>query len=1163
MSKAHPSQAGGSKSKIAQIHKHLRTEKNATSKARHYAQARVPLANHGVAHSTRGTGTVLYDQTGSLTSNGLVAETFSASSSFASLAADSADDFVVSAGGWTITGFNFLAFNYYGTTVDNVADVYVYADDGGLPGASPVCTSIGSSNSPSPYDAYTTLAGITLNSPCALDAGTYWVSLAFQNPPGGTNWPYYWLESSPVTGAEGAFRNPSDAFGTSCTDWEHISACGVAANDFAFQILGTAGGGGDTLQLSLTLALDNGDPAQCGVSTNLSVDLGDQINFCYTVTNNTGVDLSYQTLSDTLAGTLFTLSPQDLPAGGSLQFNRIVPATVANNGTVTATWTSQDGTPGYGYDDTGASNFVDITGSGTALNLGDDSSTDITMPFSFPFYGVVTNQLTIGNNGGVIVGTPGATLTWNNTALPGALDGTNTTPALLPLWDDFFTFSAGHDVYYATLGTAPNRQFVIEYADQLHYDGGPDNTDGTTFEIIIDEATGNFSFEYSDVEYTANGSAGSPPDPTVCDGGICATVGVQQDGTVANQYSFDTASLHDGQSIAWTPSVISNTFTATASATLDVGFPVIAVDPTTLAAAVPVGGTTTATLTINNTGNRDLNWNIDEAPSTGSTRAHFPAHADRSHMATAEKLRQARAGATKLAPVLTGKDGKPLFHPFHTGPSGVAQVPSFANDVINTQFVSLDAAVPDTLTNIGALSSSPVLYIGGSFANNDFSTEYAIGYSSADGSSSLATIDTSTGAVTVINGALSSDEGAVMIGLRWDGTTNTMYASGVSADGSTSYLYTIDSSTGALTLVGPVPGVLIESLGFDSAGNLYGLDIGGDQIIAMDKASGDFQPLLPLGFDANYVQAMDFDPSTDMLWYAGYNKYGGIMYEIDVSVPSITEVGPIGGGGELPTFAVAVPSGGCATPDDVTWLSVAPASGTTAGGASSTTTVTFDATGLTDGVYDANLCVHSNDAANRLVAVPVALTVGTVVTDEIFKDGFDGTGGGVFTQPVVDPSFEATTADAGPNPDWDSLDTNPGAGGSVFYSATDFGIPVHSGDFAAWFGGWGGSGAEVQDFSQSVTLPSGGPLFLNYWREVEAAPDVPSNLVVSIDGTAVETTDLSTQLDADFVQQSIDISSYADGGAHVIAFTFTYDGSGAADGNSFVDDVTIDQTATP
>ncbi|HEU4663351.1 MAG TPA: hypothetical protein VFS55_04910, partial [Dokdonella sp.] len=90
-----------------------------------------------------------------------------------------------------------------------------------------------------------------------------------------------------------------------------------------------------------------------------------------------------------------------------------------------------------------------------------------------------------------------------------------------------------------------------------------------------------------------------------------------------------------------------------------------------------------------------------------------------------------------------------------------------------------------------------------------------------------------------------------------------------------------------------------------------------------------------------------------------------------------------------------------------------------------------------------------------------------------------------------------------------------------------------------------------------------GPLYLNYWRFVADAPDVPANLVVSVDGTAVQTTDLSTLSDPDFTLQSVDISVYADGGSHVIRLEYDYDDSGMTDGNTFIDDVTIDRTQVP
>lgn len=93
----------------------------------------------------------------------------------------------------------------------------------------------------------------------------------------------------------------------------------------------------------------------------------------------------------------------------------------------------------------------------------------------------------------------------------------------------------------------------------------------------------------------------------------------------------------------------------------------------------------------------------------------------------------------------------------------------------------------------------------------------------------------------------------------------------------------------------------------------------------------------------------------------------------------------------------------CDNPADVPWLSVAPTSGSTAGGASSPVTVSMDPAGLSEGTYEANLCVTSNDPANPLVSVPVTFEVEDggvqpeiVVFDNVnFTANADGTGGSI------------------------------------------------------------------------------------------------------------------------------------------------------------------------
>jgi hypothetical protein len=59
----------------------------------------------------------------------------------------------------------------------------------------------------------------------------------------------------------------------------------------------------------------------------------------------------------------------------------------------------------------------------------------------------------------------------------------------------------------------------------------------------------------------------------------------------------------------------------------------------------------------------------------------------------------------------------------------------------------------------------------------------------------------------------------------------------------------------------------------------------------------------------------------------------------------------------------------------------AESTGTTPGGGGSQVAVSFDATGLAGGEYQAALCVGSNDLVTPLVEVPVTLTV-TAICDE-------------------------------------------------------------------------------------------------------------------------------------------------------------------------------------
>ena len=76
----------------------------------------------------------------------------------------------------------------------------------------------------------------------------------------------------------------------------------------------------------------------------------------------------------------------------------------------------------------------------------------------------------------------------------------------------------------------------------------------------------------------------------------------------------------------------------------------------------------------------------------------------------------------------------------------------------------------------------------------------------------------------------------------------------------------------------------------------------------------------------------------------------------------------------------------CDDPGNVPWLSVSPFFGSVAAGGNAEVEVTVDSTGLAPGLYEAFLCVNTDDEQAALFEVPFALTV---LGDEVFFDRFE------------------------------------------------------------------------------------------------------------------------------------------------------------------------------
>lgn len=148
--------------------------------------------------------------------------------------------------------------------------------------------------------------------------------------------------------------------------------------------------------------------------------------------------------------------------------------------------------------------FTDISGTGTLNVLGDDAEVGVALPFPFTFQGTSYTDITIGNNGAIALGTQTAQVAFGNGAMATAPTG------LYPFWDDLGGNGAG--VFYETIGTAPNRQFIVQWnKEHLSTSGNQ-----LSFQLIMNESNYDIYFLYDDV-LVGN---------TTIDYGASATIGV-------------------------------------------------------------------------------------------------------------------------------------------------------------------------------------------------------------------------------------------------------------------------------------------------------------------------------------------------------------------------------------------------------------------------------------------------------------------------------------------------------------------------------------------------------------------------------------------------------------------------------------------------------------
>lgn len=202
--------------------------------------------------------------------------------------------------------------------------------------------------------------------------------------------------------------------------------------------------------------------------------------------------------------------------------------------------------------------WIDISTTGTTVTLGDDSTAaNIDLGFSFTYGSTAYTQVDISSNGMLFFGTS-STTAYVNATLPmnGSGGKPNVDAVMVPLWDDLQPSTSSSFVRYRTIGTAPNRVFVVSWLSVPYYCSGGSKCGGSsgiqttaafaTFQVQIWEQ-GQFVYRYG----TVDGSGGTHSSGANFSNSAGATVGYELTNADYVQFSYHAALVPANTTILW------------------------------------------------------------------------------------------------------------------------------------------------------------------------------------------------------------------------------------------------------------------------------------------------------------------------------------------------------------------------------------------------------------------------------------------------------------------------------------------------------------------------------------------------------------------------------------------------------------------------------------
>jgi uncharacterized repeat protein (TIGR01451 family) len=425
---------------------------------------------------------------------------------------------------------------------------------------------------------------------------------------------------------------------------------------------------------------------------------------------------------------------------------------------------------------------------------------------------------------------------------------------------------------------------------------------------------------------------------------------IEWTGDVANATTVDvsfmvTATLSSG--VVTNTAVISHSQIMTpvivTATTNVVAAPSIVVAPGSLSSSQAPGTQVTQTLTISNVGSADLDWDIveqDSAANFDSTvgadarQVTDPADAGNMQMDTAVPGDASTApaapgsfGPTYAPQGLVLYDNGPLVNSPGTGAGGADE------SVLQTTSLGMNTlGFGNHLSALNRVADDFIIPAGNTWTLDQITF---FGYQTGS-----PTVSTYTAVNLRIWDGEPGNGGTIIWG---DTTTNVLISSTWTG------MYRVTETTTGTAVDRPIMANVVDLGGLVLPAGTYWLDWQSDGTLA----SGPWAP--PITINGVPVTGNGLGTGDNGTTWAPTNDSGtGTPRQ---GLPFIIEGTP-----------------GCAA-SDIPWASASPNSGTTASGAATDVTVTFDSTGLSAGVYDGTLCVTSNDPANPLVEVPLTLTV--------------------------------------------------------------------------------------------------------------------------------------------------------------------------------------------